>query len=141
LSLSLKCKLYIVNFGLALDRTNSWRRNNSCPFCFSEFVYFHSITIAGITACSTEKVLLLQSNARLYCFALCAAMLSSKQLLWHSTVVVGLKWLFPLSIHFLRLNIMPLNQHYCSKTTSSHTLNYCLRSCLIFLRIYGSDLA
>jgi len=54
-----------------------------------------------------EKVLLLESNARLDGFALCAAMLLSKQLLWHSTVVAGLKWLLTLSILFLSLNIMP----------------------------------
>jgi hypothetical protein len=71
------------------------------------FIFTYSITITGISAYSMEKVLLLESNARLDGFALCAAMLLSKQLLWHSTVVAGLKWLLTLSILFLSLNIMP----------------------------------
>jgi hypothetical protein len=71
------------------------------------FIFTYSITITGITAYSIEKGLLLEFNARLDGFALCAAMLSSKQLLWHSTVVAGLKWLLTLSILFLSLNIMP----------------------------------
>ncbi|MBE9217300.1 hypothetical protein [Dolichospermum flos-aquae] len=109
LSRLLAGKLYLQKFGLVLISTKSWQHNNSCPFCFSEFVYFHLpnlITITGIVAYPIEKVLLLL-NARLDCFALCAAMLSSKQLLWHSTVVVGLKWLLTLSIRFLTINIMP----------------------------------
>ena len=71
------------------------------------FIFTYSITITGITASSIEKGLLLEFNARLDGFALCAAMLSSKQLLWHSTVVVGLKWSLTLSIRFLTINIMP----------------------------------
>ncbi|MDB9463357.1 hypothetical protein PN463_20150 [Dolichospermum circinale CS-537/03] len=109
LSRLLEGKLYLQKFELVLSSANFWRRNNSCPFCFSEFVYFHLpnlITITGIVSYPIEKVLLLP-NARFDCFALCAAMLSSKQLLWHSTVVVGLKWSLTLSIRFLTINIMP----------------------------------
>jgi hypothetical protein len=55
------------------------------------FIFTHLVTITATVIFPIEKILLLESIARRYCFALCAAMLSSKQLLWHSPVVVGLK--------------------------------------------------